>query len=236
MTSRRRARTQGSERGISILVVDGQVLFRKGIQRLLDQEEDIQVAGETGSSTEAISLIETLSPTVILIGNQLEPDNGIDLAGAIRLHHPEVSIIFVSDAADEEDVVVAMRAGVSARLARAIAGGELASSIRAAYRGEMPIAEELLHRPAVASLVLEDFRRLTQGGGPQHLTAPLAEREARVLALAAQGSSSPEIGQVLSIDGRALHNALQSVLQKLYRNKQVLDTIASRFEGRGGGD
>ena len=93
MTTRRQRRNPRQVSKIPVVVVDSQVLFRTGVQRLLNDDKDVEILGHTGDSNEALSLIERLSPRVAMLSTNLAPQKGIELAGVIRRHHPETYVI-----------------------------------------------------------------------------------------------------------------------------------------------
>ena len=68
---------------IKVLIADVMPMFRQGIRSVLDQQPDIEVCGEAGTSQDLLSKVSTLTPDVILLDISLSPDSGFELARAV---------------------------------------------------------------------------------------------------------------------------------------------------------
>ena len=232
MTTRSRQKHRGHTNKIPIIVVDSQVLFRRGIQRMLAVEEDVDILGDTDQIDEALSQIENLSPQIVMLDAGLTPHKSIDLAEVIHRRYPNVSVIVLSQEIEEQQIFLAMKAGVAAPLSKSAPTEEMVTVIRKISQGDLPIVENLLQRPTLAALVQEEFRLLSMmEETSQPLIAPLAGRESEILTQLVQGRSAGEIAAAMNIDSRALQTILLSILIKLANNKQTLDTVATRFQG-----
>jgi DNA-binding NarL/FixJ family response regulator len=216
----------------SIIVVDSQVLFRAGIRRLLALQEGLDVLGDTGNADEALSQIENLSPRIVMLDASLTLQKGMYLAEVIHRRYPAVSVILLTQEVDEQQIFLAMKAGVAAPLSKSAPIEEMVTVIRRVSQGDLPMVEDLLHRPSIAALVQQDFQSPGTGeGASRPLIASLAGKESEILTQLAQGRSADEIAAAMNMNPRSLKNALSSALIKLASNKQTLSTIAARLQG-----
>jgi DNA-binding NarL/FixJ family response regulator len=111
----------------------------------------------------------------------------------------------------EKDLLDAVAAGAVGYLVKSTPGPELVASLRRAVAGE-PVFS-----PALASLVLGEFRRLSKASSP---TEPLSPREREVLQLVARGHAYREIGAELYIAEKTVENHVRNILGKLHLNRR----------------
>ena len=120
-----------------------------------------------------------------------------------------VVMLTVSEA--ERDLLDAVAAGANGYLVKSTAPDELRERLWAAAKGE-PVFS-----PALAGLVLGEFRKLTKASGG---TQPLSEREREVLQHVARGHTYKEIGEELFISPKTVENHVRNILNKLHLNRK----------------
>src|SRR5437879_11882852 len=76
-----------------IVIVDGHTLFRRGVRNILELEGDMEVVGEAGSGREALSVIEEMTPDVVLMDLTLPAPNGIETTQRIKRELPHTAVI-----------------------------------------------------------------------------------------------------------------------------------------------
>src|SRR5438105_716314 len=99
--------TEKSDQALRVLIVDDHALFRRGLQMVLKQEDDIDVVGEAGDGTEAVAKSQELMPDVILMDVRMPRRSGIEATQQIKDLMPHVKILMLT-ISDEEAVVAAV--------------------------------------------------------------------------------------------------------------------------------
>ncbi len=203
----------GQTRGepIRVLIVDDHALFRRGLELVLSQEEDIDVVGEATDGVEAVERATELVPDVVLMDVRMPRASGIEAARAIRDRFPATKVIMLTVSDDERDLYESVLAGANGYLLKEVSIEEVADAVRAVARGHSLIS------PSMASKLLQEFNELARRVEErQRATSPrLTERELEVLKLVAKGLSNREIAGELYIAENTVKNHIRNVLEKL---------------------
>ena len=216
---------------IKVFIIDEQPLFRQGIRSSLSQTTDIEICGEVGSSNELTSTINTLYPDVILLDINLPPDNGLDLARAVKQQLPSAAVIILTPKPSDDELFAAIKARAAGYLKRDIASNELVTAIRRAAQGEHPINDTLLAQPKAAEQVLQQFQDLSWGQGVEPFVSPLTPRETEILTLMAQGYFNKQIAVKLDISEQTIKNHITSILRKLDANARTQAVVTAIKRG-----
>lgn len=217
---------------IRILVVDDHPLFRKGVRWGLEQHVELRVAGETASGAGAMTMVDSLTPDVILVGADSPHDGSLEFVKQLRRRHPQASVVVLSAQEDDEHLFQAIRAGAAAYATKNIDADELATLIRRVGAGEYLINDSVLSRPKVASRVLNQFRELTLlDDSDEGVFSPLSPREIEILDCVAQGNSNKEIARLLGISDQTVKNHITSILRKLAVNDRTQAVIYALKQG-----
>src|SRR5215468_2467107 len=107
MTLTRERRTSSSK--ISVLIVDDHPLFRDGLQKALDLEDDIEVIGQCADGEQALLAASRLQPAVVLLDINLPELNGLQVARLLKTERSGVAIVFLTAYHDAQQVLHAMR-------------------------------------------------------------------------------------------------------------------------------
>lgn len=210
---------------VNVFLADWQELFREGIHFTLAGEDDIEVIGEATDNEEALAFIETNPPHVAILNAALSRLGGIEVTRRIKQNLPSISVILVIDSEDEEQLFLAMKSGASACLTPYIGSAELVSIIRMVAQGDYPI-REALHRPGIASRVLDEFEAFSlMSEQVANLLARLTPGEAEILRCIADGSSVGQVSQVLGVSEQVIRQQLGLILNKLVANDQKRQVI-----------
>lgn len=216
---------------IRIVVADQQPLFRRGIRSSLSQITDIEICGEVGSSNELTSTINTLYPDVILLDINLPPNNGLDLARAVKQQLPSAAVIILTPQPNDDELFAAIKARAAGYLKRDIASNELVTEIRRAAQGEHPINDTLLAQPKAAERVLQQFQDLSWGQGVEPFVSPLTPRETEILTYMGQGYFNKQIAVKLDISEQTIKNHITSILRKLDANARTQAVVTAIKRG-----
>jgi DNA-binding NarL/FixJ family response regulator len=174
---------------IRVLLADDHDLVRAGIRSLLKDLDGIEVVGEARDGREALALVETLGPDVVLMDILIPEMNGLDATARLVTRFPRVRVIILSMNSSEEYVLHAMRAGASGYLLKNGGAAEMEQAIREVARGEKHIMA------AVAGHLIAGLLAGGQATSLERLTA----RQREVLQLVAEGNTSKNIAKKLGI-------------------------------------
>ena len=196
---------------IKILLVDDQPLFREGLRTLLSVHSDFEIVGEAGNGQEAINLVRSHTPSVVLMDLQMPVLDGVAATHRLHEEYPQCRVIVLTTFDDDEKVFDGLRAGAVGYLLKDAPSEKLAEAIRVAARGETFL------QPSVAAKVVAEFARLTRKTTehPNSFSEPLSEREVEILRLIASGGSNREIADALFLAEGTVKNHVTNILGKL---------------------
>jgi DNA-binding NarL/FixJ family response regulator len=169
------------------------------------------VAAEAADADSAIRAVLRERPEQCLIATHL-PGGGIRAAAEIHARAPEVAIVVLDTAADENALFAALDAGAAGYLLKDIEPGALGDALRGVQRGEAAIPRHLL-----ASVVAE-FRARSPGGVPGQdrvVLASLTKRQLHVLELLSTGANTVEVGRRLAIAPTTVRRHLSTIVARL---------------------
>ncbi len=192
---------------IRVLIVDDHPLVRQGIASFIEAQDDLEVAGEATNGREAGEQVTKLKPDVVLMDLVMPELDGIAATREIKSRDPDVKILALTSLVNDEQVLPALQAGASGYLLKDIAAEQLMDAIRAAQRGETPLA------PVVATKLVTSVRATRDEDAAKLET--LSEREREVLGLLGQGLSNKEIAARLVISEKTVKFHVSSILSKL---------------------
>ncbi len=197
-----------ADRPLRVLLVDDHEVVRDGIRALLDAADDIVIAGEAGSTREAVAVAERTQPDVVVMDVRLPDGSGIEATRDIRAQRPATQVLMLTSFADDEALFASIMAGAAGYVLKQIKGAELVAAIRTVGRGQS------LLDPAVTKGVLERLRKGKHLFKDEKL-ARLSPQEERILGLVADGGTNREIGQELGLAEKTVKNYVSSILSKL---------------------
>lgn len=212
---------------IKILLVDDQPLFREGLRTLLSVHSDFDVVGEAGNGEEALRLIRSLRPAVVLMDLQMPVLDGVAATRRLHEEQPDCRVIVLTTFDDDEMVFDGLRAGAVGYLLKDAPSEKLAEAIRVAARGETFL------QPSVAAKVVAEFARLTRKGTEfsSSVSEPLSERELEILRLIGKGASNREIAGVLFLAEGTVKNHVTNILGKLDVRDRTQAAIKAKDSG-----
>ena len=212
---------------IGILLVDDQPLFREGLRTLLSVHPDFEVVGEAGNGEEAIRLVRSLLPSVVLMDLQMPVLDGVAATRRLHEEQPDCRVIVLTTFDDDEMVFDGLRAGAVGYLLKDAPSEKLAEAIRVAARGETFL------QPSVAAKVVAEFARLTRKPlrSPNSVIEPLSERELEILRLITQGASNREIAGKLFLAEGTVKNHVTNILGKLEARDRTQAALKARDSG-----
>jgi len=217
---------------IQVFVVDGNTLFRDGLRQALNRTEDIEVVGESDISDEALALITSFSPEIVLLDIGLPLLTGLNLGRQITQRLPASSLVILAAYDDDEQFFQAIKSGAAGYLSKNATADELASAIRKIHSGEHIINDMVLARPKVAERVLKQFQDISLNGvAMETLATPLSPRELEILGYVARGYLNKQIAHKLGISEQTIKNHMTSTLRKLDANDRTQAVVMAMHYG-----
>ena len=207
---------------ISVLVVDDQLLVRRGFRMVLEIEPDLEVVGEAGDGDAAVAEALRLRPDVVLMDVRMPGTDGIEATRRLTGDADCPSRVVMLTTFDmDEYVYEALQAGASGFLLKDVQPELLVAGIHAVHAGESLLA------PTVTRRMIESF--LLQPPAPahtaQHLLDTLTARERETLALLARGLTNAEIAEELVVSETTVKTHVGRVLMKLRLRDRVQAVI-----------
>jgi two-component system NarL family response regulator len=193
---------------VNILIVDDHTLFRTGVRKMLEAEEDMHVVGEAATGVEALEQARTLMPDVILMDIKMPDLDGVQAARTLHREMPHVGIIFVTMFEDDEFIFQGLQAGGRGYILKDADPDTMLRAIRAVAHGESLLGA------TVAQKVMRQFSALPGKQAP--LVDDLTPRELEVLKLIAEGRSNSEIAEELVISEKTVKNHINNIFSKLH--------------------
>lgn len=211
---------------ISVLLVDDQHLIRQGLKTLLELEPDLEIVGEAANGQEAVKMVETLQPNVVLMDIRMPLMDGVAATGEIKQNFAETKILVLTTFDDDEYIKVALQNGAMGYLLKDTPSEELAVAIRAVHRGYTQLG------PGIVKKLLTQFPATTasQVSSPPPSLAELTKREKEVLRLIANGANNREIAEKLYISEGTVKNHVTNILNRLeLRDRTQAAIFANSF-------
>jgi DNA-binding NarL/FixJ family response regulator len=202
---------------IRVVLVDDHPVVRVGLRGMLAVADDLTVVGEAGSGDEALTLVATVRPDVVLMDLRMPGIDGVTATARIVERFADVRVLVLTTYDTDTDILRAIEAGATGYLLKDTPIGTLVDAIRAAARGETVLA------PPVAA------RLLTRMRAPA--VEQLTPREVEVLALVARGLSNADIGRQLFIGEATVKTHLLRAFAKLGVNDRTAAVTVALARG-----
>lgn len=194
---------------IRLLLVDDHEVVRSGLRMLLENQSDLEIVGEASTGRQALELVGSLEPQVVIMDITLSDISGIEVTRRIKASRPETAVVALTIHEDQQYFFQMLQAGASGYVPKRAAPDDLITAIRAAHRGEMYIY------PSLAKLLVGDFIARSNEEGTKEAMNGLTPREADVLSLLAEGKNNDEIADLLSISNHTVARHRENLMGKL---------------------
>ena len=199
---------------ISIVIAEDHHIVRHGLKLTLQAEAGVQILGEAGDGLQALELVQTLQPNILLTDLMLPRLHGLELTRRVKKEFPQIRVIILSMHADQPYLVEALRNGASAFVLKDSTATDLVRAVREVAKGFRYLSPTLAERAISA---LEQF----EPNPELDIYETLTHRERLVLQLAAEGHSSAEIGKRLFISQRTAETHRSNLMRKLGLHSQT---------------
>ncbi|WP_456697159.1 response regulator [Aeromicrobium sp. P5_D10] len=207
---------------IRILLADDHALVRRGVRLILDGEPGLTVVAEAGDGAEAVELVRTHEIDLAILDVSMPRMTGLQAAREISRRRDAPHILMLSMHDNEQYFFESLKCGASGYVLKSVADQDLVGACRAAVRGE-----SFLYPGVMSALVRNYLERSRRG--EKVSTRVLTPREDEVLKLIAEGTTSREIADALTISLKTVERHRSNILAKLgMRDRTDLTRYAIR--------
>ena len=198
---------------IRILIADDHAVVRSGLRVLLGADPDLELVGEAEDGEEALRLVETLRPDMILLDVTMPPDNGIETTKRLKEAYPELIVLILTMHEDEALLHEALRVGAAGYVIKRAEESEILQAIHAVSRGDVYV-HPAMTRALLRQPVTTEHRRGSE-------VDALTPREIDVLRLLVKGNTNRQAAGLLGLSVRTVENHRANLMGKLGLSSRV---------------
>ncbi len=199
-----------TENPITVILAEDHLIVREGLKALLQAEQDITVIGEAASGDEAVTMVQTLRPDVIVMDIAMPRLNGLEATRQILAADPGARVLILSAHSDDAYVERVMELGAAGYLVKQTSAHFLTEAIRAVRQGKP------FYSPAVSVRYTKQHRKAPDRKGDlKAKRIALTPREMEVLQQIAEGGANKQIAAVLGISVKTVEKHRDHLMQKL---------------------
>lgn len=200
---------------IRLLLVDDHEIVRAGLRMLFQAEAGMEIVGEASSGDEALQLVESLRPDVVIMDVAMPGMNGIEATRRIRAKSPESGVLALTMHEDEQYFFAMLGAGASGYIPKRAAPDDLVSAVHAVSQGNVFLYTSL------ARFLMRDVLEKQQAPAEPDAVNSLTARELEVLTLIAEGLTNRQIGEALVISPKTVDRHRENIMTKLNLHSRV---------------
>lgn len=195
---------------IRVVLADDHGVVRDGLRVLLEGQSDMRVVGSVATGPDAVRAVAQATPDVAVLDLAMPEMDGIEATWEIRQQSPATQVVILSIYDTPEHVSRALQAGARGYVAKECAGEEVIAAVRAVHAGRRYLSSRVSER-----LVDEYMRQQCGGGESEAPLSRLSPRERQVLRLVADGRTSQEIAEILSLSPKTVETYRSRTMRKL---------------------
>ncbi len=189
-----------------MLIADDHVLVRAGIRALVEKQPNMEVVAEASNGREALTLLRTHQPDVVLMDISMPELNGLEAIRQVTEELPNVKSLILSMHADEEHVWQALQAGAAGYLVKGGSLAELELAINSVAWGQTYLS------PVISRHVISQYVDRTTG---RHFENALTPRQREILQLIAEGKNTKQIALILNISAKTVESHRAQLMKRL---------------------
>jgi DNA-binding NarL/FixJ family response regulator len=196
---------------IRVLLVDDQILFLDSLELFLRQDDGIEVSGTASNGNDALAIIKSSKPDIVLLDIKLPDRSGVEIARLVKFEYPEVKIMLLTTFEEEGDILSAFSLGCEGYVLKDIKPADLVRAVNMVFHG-MIVMHPAAHA-VVRKAIQKELGAALSGGSHCSLSA-LTVQEVNIARLVAVGLSNKEIAAQLAYTEGTVKNYLSKILQK----------------------
>jgi len=216
-----------------ILLVEDDLLLRKGLKTMIEMRGGFTIDSDTGSGKEAIQLFKISPPDVVVLDLRLPDIFGTEVLREMKNLSPNIPVVLLTVCEDNELLFQALALGASGYVLKGSGPDELFLGVHYALRNEVFIS------PKLAKVVIRDYLLVNHHRSSLPPLHSLTAREKQIVKLIIDGKKSKEIAQILFISIKTVNKHRSNILVKLgihnlselcQKNMYILENINSILE------
>ena len=192
-----------------ILLADDHSLLREAIKKSIEKAPGLKVVGEARDGLELMQILSRTTPDLIILDISMPNLPGLDAAKLIKARNPDIKILILTMHKLGEFLRRALALGIEGYLLKENALGDLVTAIETIRRGKIYISSLL------------GGKLLREASGSKPVGDVLSPREIEILKFVAQGKSSKEIADLLSLSIMTVYNHRVNIKNKLHLKKNA---------------
>lgn len=194
-----------------VLLVDDHRILRQGLKALLEHQSDLQVIGEAEDGRDALAMVQSLRPDIVLMDISMPNLNGIDATRRIIEASPATKVIALTALSSSNLVRDILKAGAAGYILKDSAVDDLIKAIQSVLAGRVFIS------PRVAANVVDGLMNQQVGQVPEvpSVFNRLTPREREVLQLMAEGKATKEVARDLKVSVKTTETHRRAIMEKL---------------------
>lgn len=213
-----------------VLIADDQRVVREGLAIVVGGFPDTEVVGLAGDGAEALELVASAAPDVVLMDLRMPKMDGVEATRAVREQHPGVAVVVLTTYADDDSIVAALSAGAAGYLTKDAARDDIRRAVEAAAAGQAVLD------PSVQAALLKAARQgVARPAMPATPPDGLTDREVEVLVLIASGLSNHEIAERLFVAETTVKTHVNRIFAKTGSRDRAQAAVYAHRHGLGGG-
>ncbi len=212
------------ERKIRVLLADDQSILADGIKSVLSSCPDLEVVGIAADGFEALRLVDSSDPDVVLMDIRMPNMNGVIATQEIKRRRPDVKVLILTTFDDSDYILNAINNGASGYLLKDTSSAALIDAIKNAYEGDTILPAKIARRIADAARMVSSDReiKLKRGFG-------LSDREVEIAVMICEGFTNKQIASALKLTDGTARNYISSIYEKMGTSSRA-DAVAKMKE------
>lgn len=140
-----------------IAIIDDHQLFREGMKRILEFEEEFEVVAEGADGSEALAIVEQHRPDIVIMDINMPNTNGVEATRQLVEMYPDTKIVVLSIHDDENYVMRALQMGATGYLLKDMDADTLIEAVKIVAEGGSYLHPKITHN------LIREYRRLSAG-------------------------------------------------------------------------
>jgi DNA-binding NarL/FixJ family response regulator len=194
-------------------VADDHPIVRQGLRHLLESEPEFKVLGEAGDGIDALLLAKQLQPNILVVDMMMPGLNGLEVVRQVKYNSPGTRTIVLSMQSADAYVIEALKNGAAGYVLKETGPSELVNAVHEVIQGNQYLS------PKLAKRFQDSVQKIIDK--PSDAYEILTAREREILQMTAEGRTSQEIGDKLTISSRTVEVHRRNLMNKLGIHNQA---------------